>query len=276
MSQTRVVTEYIYMYGVILSEELQSSVIPSILGMEQRGVTVKIFNGLAAIITPVSSQNFSQQQIDLQLKDAEWLKEKAFHHHEVISLIQQHFTTLPMSFCTIFESENNLVNLLTDQYDGILQKLNSLKGKQEWNVKLFCVIDRAQRYVIEHNPAVVELREQLKSMLKGKQFIMKKKLEQLVASQVEYEQSKWWKEIHDEISPYVNDLNLRQNWGKEVTDRTDDMIVNCDFLVDKANTTYFLNKVQELEDTFKEIGCSFQVTGPWPPYHFSKMEKEIL
>ena len=28
-------------------------------------------------------------------------------------------------------------------------------------------------------------------------------------------------------------LNLRQNWGKEVTERKDEMIANCDFLIDK-------------------------------------------
>ncbi|MGG3564290.1 GvpL/GvpF family gas vesicle protein [Neobacillus rhizosphaerae] len=274
MSYTRVMTDFIYIYGVILAEELQYSEVPSILGIDHKEVTFKTFNNLAAVITPVSAQNYSQQQIDLLLKDAEWLKQRAFHHHEVISIIHQHYSVLPMSFCTIFQDENNLENLLIEQYDVILKKLFSLKGKQEWNVKLFCQIDRTLSYVIENNTAVVELRGKLATMPKGKQFLMKKKLEHLIASQIELEQSNWWQEINDELSPFVNDLNLRQNWGKEVTERTDEMIVNCDFLIEKGTSAYFLNKIQELEESFEALGCAFQVTGPWPPYHFSKMEKE--
>ncbi len=85
MTHTEVETDFLYMYGVILTEELQKSEVPSIMGIDQNPVTVKIFENLAAIITPVNAQDFSQQQIDLQLKDAEWLKEKAFHHHQCIT-----------------------------------------------------------------------------------------------------------------------------------------------------------------------------------------------
>ena len=97
MTHTEVETDLLYMYGVILSEELQKSEIPSIMGIDQKPATIKIFKKVAAIITPVSAQHFSQQQIDLQLKDAEWLKEKAFHHHQCITTIDQNFTVLPMS-----------------------------------------------------------------------------------------------------------------------------------------------------------------------------------
>lgn len=271
---TKVKTDFLYMYGVILAEELQTTEVPSIMGIDQRTATIKIYKELAAVITPVNALDFSQQKIDLQLKDAEWLKEKAFHHHEVISVIQQNFNVLPMSFCTIFQNEENLESLLTDQYNMIFQKLLSLKDTQEWNIKMFCNTERALSYVINHNSAVVQLRENLASMPKGKQFLMKKKLEHLIASELEMEQSKWWGQINDLLKAFVTDTNLRKNWGKEVTERKDDMIVNCDFLVGKPKSEQFLNKIQEIEKSYETIGCIFQVTGPWPPYHFSKMVKE--
>ena len=46
------------MYGVILTEELQKSEVPSIMGIDQHPTTVKIFKNLAAIITPVNAQDF--------------------------------------------------------------------------------------------------------------------------------------------------------------------------------------------------------------------------
>lgn len=276
MTHTKATTDFLYMYGVILAEELQSLEVPSIMGIDQKTVTLKIFKNLAAVITPVNAQNFSQEQIALQLKDADSLKEKAFHHHEVISIIHQHFTVLPMSFCTIFQNERNLESLLADQYGVIYQKLLTLKDKQEWNLKVFCNNEKALSFVLQHNKAVLDLRTKLASMPKGKQFLMKKKLDHLISSQLEVEQSNWWSEIQQQLTSVVSEVNLRKNWGKEVTERKDEMIVNCDFLIEQNVSQLFMNKVVEIERLFDSFGCTFQVTGPWPPYHFSKTTKEIL
>ncbi|NYE06808.1 hypothetical protein F4694_003588 [Bacillus niacini] len=270
MTHTPVGTDFIYLYGVILSEELQKAEVPVLIGIDQKKASVLKFKELAAIITPVNPHQFSQQQIDLQLKDPEWLKEKAFHHHECISAFHTQFTILPMSFCTIFQKEENLNTLLHEQYDAILQQLTRFKDKQEWNLKIYCNSEQAFSYVVQHNPSVLELRENIASMPKGKQFIMKKKLDQLITNELEKEQSQWWQRIEHHLQPFFSLSRLRKNWGREITERKDDMIVNCDFLIDKKETEQFLTKVQELEHTFSALGCTFQVSGPWPPYHFSK------
>jgi hypothetical protein len=274
MTQKATGTHSLYMYGVIIAKELQLSELPSIMGIDQHNITMQIVKDIAAVITPVDAQGFSQQQIDLRLKDAEWLKEKAFHHHQLITAINEHLTVLPMPFCTIFQNEENLAGLLSEQHDALLEKLSALQGKKEWNLKLFCLAEKALSYVIKNNAAVLELREKLSSMPKGKQFLMKKKLEHLISSEFELEQSKWWKEIIEQLQTVVSEANLRQNWGKDVTERKDEMIANCDFLVDEKKTEQFLNKIEEIEYMFEVLGCTFHVTGPWPPYHFSKMTTE--
>lgn len=270
MTHTTLETDFIYLYGVILSEELQSSEVPVLVGIDQKKATVLHYKELAAVITPVNPHKFSQQQIDLQLKDPDWLKEKAFHHHECITAIHTHFTVLPMSFCTIFQKEENLFALLNEQYDVILQQLLRFKEKQEWNLKIYCHSEQAYSYVVHHNPSVLQLKENIANMPKGKQFIMKKRLDQLITNELEKEQSLWWQRMEQQLQSIFCDSRLRANWGREITERKDDMIVNCDFLIEKKKTEPFLAKVQELEHTFSAFGCTFQVSGPWPPYHFSK------
>lgn len=267
-------TYYLYMYGVIIAEELNQSEIPSVMGIDQKGITFIRIKDIAALITPVDTHGFSQPQIDLQLKDSEWLKEKAFHHHHLIASFNENLTVLPMPFCTIFQNEENLVSLLNEQHDVLLERLLTMQGKKEWNLKLFCLKEQAISYVLNNNPTVIELREKLLLMPKGKQFLMKKKLEQLISSEFELEQSRWWKEIIEQLEPEVSEANLRQNWGKDLTERKDEMVANCDFLVDQSKTEQFLNKIDEIEKRFTTLGCTFHVTGPWPPYHFSKMTKE--
>lgn len=270
MAHTTVENDFIYLYGVILKEELQKTEVPSIIGIDQKKASVIPYNKLAAVITPVNPLHFSQQRIDLQLKDPDWLKEKAFHHHECISAIHSQFTILPMSFCTIFQKEDNLKSLLNEQYDEILEKLNRLKEKQEWNLKIYSDSEQAFSYVVNHNPTILELRENIAAMPKGKQFIMKKKLNQLITEEVEKEQSQLWQLVEQKLKACFEEAKLRKNWGREITERKDEMIVNCDFLLNKSKSEQFLNRIQELEQEFAEAGCTFQVSGPWPPYHFSK------
>ena len=267
-------SHYIYIYGVIIAEELQRSEVPSIIGIDHQNITLKIIKDIATVITPVDAHSFSQQQIDLQLKDTEWLREKTFHHHQMIAAINEHLTVIPMPFCTIFQNEENLENSLNEQHDSLLERLFAMQGKKEWNLKIFCLPEKALSNVLKNNSAVIELREKLPLMPKGKQFLMKKKLEQLILSEFDLEQSRWRKEIIEQLETLVSEANLRQNWGKDVTERKDEMIVNCDFLVDQNKTEQFLNKIEEIEQRFKTLGCTFHVTGPWPPYHFSKMTKE--
>ncbi|PAE31816.1 hypothetical protein CHI06_27440 [Bacillus sp. 7884-1] len=175
-----------------------------------------------------------------------------------------------MSFCTIFQKEENLISLLNEQYEVILQKLIKLKEKQEWNIKIYCNSEQAFSYVVNHNPAVLELRENIATMPKGKQFIMKKKLNQLITAKLESAQSQWWHQMEQKLKLIFAESKLRKIWGREVTERKDDMIVNCDFLIDKRKSEQFLTKIKELEQEFSVLGCTFQVSGPWPPYHFSK------
>ncbi|MGG1576281.1 GvpL/GvpF family gas vesicle protein [Fictibacillus sp. NRS-1165] len=274
MAKTK--TKLLYVYGISAASDVLEADLALAEGIGGQAIQIKVYQALAAVLTEVNGETFCQEQIDLHVKDSEWLKEKAFHHHESIAAVQQQFTILPMSFCTIFENEKNLQTLLMNQHDEILQKLKKLRGKQEWNVKMFCSPDRLRSFVELKNPAVKELENQMASMPKGKQFLMKKRLVHLVESEREREQAQLWFKVTEQLEPFVCDQLVRQNWGKEMTEIGEEMTANCDFLIEKERAGEFFQKIEEIEEQMKEKGCLFHVTGPWPPYHFSKMMKESL
>jgi len=272
MVHIKVTRDFLYLYAIILATELEEIEFPQLKGIDEKVASYVIHKDLAAIVTPVNSPDYSQAQIDLQLKNIDWLQEKAFHHHECISAIHKYFTVLPINFCTIFQNKQNLESLLTEQYDELLKKLTFLKDKQEWNLKVFCKVDKALDYVTSSNTTVTELKEKIETMPKGKQFLMKKKLQQLITSEFEKEQGQWLYQIRHQLEPFVVDSVLRKNWGKDVTKREDDMIGNVDFLLEGDRSEVFLHEIQEIEKSFEAYGCTCKVTGPWPPYHFSKMQ----
>lgn len=262
---------YLYVYGIIPSEEYRASGLHSLAGIDQKPAYIVIHKAFAAITTSVNPQKFSQSNIDVLSKDLEWLQENAVHHHGTIEELSRQFTILPMSFCTIFQNESKLISLLEEKEKQIYDKLQFLNGKKEWNLKVYCRMEILKEFVYQNNPAIMQLKEKLQSMPAGKQFLMKKKLDHQIEEELSKEHGRWQADIQHFLKPYINDSSLRGNWGSEITGRKDDMIVNCDFLVDHNISDEFLKAIEETENKFVEKGCSFEVTGPWPPYHFSKM-----
>jgi hypothetical protein len=274
MKQSVIQKDYLYVYGFTYLEEWKKTQLPSLTGIDERPLVMLPFEDIVAITTSVSSEKFSQEHLDANMKKTEWLKAKAFHHHECISSLYPHVTILPIPFGTIYKSGKNLRNLICSQKQLFLKRLASIKGKQEWNVKLYCDQEKSLSFTLHNNPAILELKEKLKTMPAGRQFLFKKKLEQLLVTQSESLQSQWWNEIHEQLYPFVSESHLRQNWSREVTERKDDMIANCDYLIPQDKVESFIDHIKELEDKYKEFGCFLQISGPWPPYHFSKMDKE--
>lgn len=267
-------SRYVYLYGIILSTELIQKEVPLFKGIDQSPCFFTKYKDLTAVVCGVNSQDFSQEQLELKIKDPNWLEEKALHHHECITLLARYYTILPISFCTIFEHTDSLQQMLSTHYESLSRKLNTLYQKQEWNVKIYYDSETMKSFVLQHNPTVLAFQEELEHMPKGKQFIMKKKLNQIVQAEVDREQNNKINELTEQLKCCSSDFLVRKNWGKEISQKQEDMVLNCDFLVESGRVDMFLKKINEYEQTSSQ-GWILQVTGPWPPYHFSKMAKEV-
>jgi hypothetical protein len=266
--------EFVYLYGIIPFNEVEQKEVPLFDGINESHRFLIHYQDIMAVVCYVNQSEYSQEQIDLKIKNPKWLEQKAFHHHECISLIDKYSTILPFPFCTIFESENNVKLMLAEHYHILSQKLNTLHQKREWNLKIYYDSERLKSCVSENNPTVLAFQREIERMPKGKQFIMRKKLQQLIQEEVEKEQDKQIRELTEDLISFSTDYLIRKNWGKEITQRNDDMLLNGDFLVDKNNSEAFFTCIRNYERSFSNHGWFFQLTGPWPPYHFSKFVRE--
>lgn len=269
-------SRYLYLYGLIPSNEFIQEEAPLFNGIDQSPCFFTQYKHITAVVCAVNSEDFSQEQLEYKIKDPKWLEEKALHHHECINLLARYYTILPISFCTIFEHTDRLQQMLSAHYDPLSQKLDTLYQKQEWNVKFYYDSESMKSFISQHNPTVLAFQKELELMPKGKQFIMKKKLSQIVQAEVEKEQNNKISELTKELKGCSTDILVRKNWGKEISQRKEDMVLNCDFLVEINCVDKFLKRINEFEKASSSQGWILQVTGPWPPYHFSKMSKEVL
>ena len=108
-----------YVYNVIETEEPRSFGGIGIGGRGDEVYTVH-YKGLAAVVS----------KTPLVVYDP--TRENALAHEHVNELvIEQGFTPVPMSFGTVFNSEDSVREFLTDTYDALQDVLKKMQGKLE-------------------------------------------------------------------------------------------------------------------------------------------------
>ncbi|SIS69502.1 GvpL/GvpF family gas vesicle protein [Salimicrobium salexigens] len=265
----------VYLYGIIP----EGHEIGEIWDSEKSAIEgeslpyIEDFGGLAAVVTDVSEEEFGETAMEENSNNTAWIQEKAFHHHEALLELQRHTTVLPMKFGTIFESVESLKQMIDEKEDHLQHTLQTLEGKEEWNVKAYINPKTFYERVAEANENVKAKREEIEQMSKGRQYLEKKKLDKFIEEEMFKDQEKKAEEMHDRLAGYSEDSERKKNWKKDVTGREDEMALNSAFLVVSEDLESFLDQIRDMEKEKEEDGWLIEATGPWPAYHFATMEE---
>src|SRR5687768_18178888 len=72
-------------------------------------------------------------------------RENALAHEHVNELVMKDFTVLPMSFGTVFRTENDIKEFLKGTYEALSDVLQKMEGKIEFGLKVNCYKDQVIR-----------------------------------------------------------------------------------------------------------------------------------
>ncbi|WP_060679093.1 GvpL/GvpF family gas vesicle protein [Virgibacillus halodenitrificans] len=263
----------VYLYGLVPTSEYEESVLPEKRGFDDEEVIHALPMGeIAAILCKLDSNAYTESFIEEKMNnDLEWLQKKAFHHHEVLMLLNKLYTVIPLSFCTIYNNEDSLITSISSQMDQLTESISRIYGKEEWNVKVFSNDEILKKKVSDSNSTIEAKRKEISSLPPGKQFFEKKKLDQLVERELEKEREQLCVHIHDELTAYAVQADVKKNWDKKATGRKENMSWNSVYLLEQNEVNRFLEEVKIQEQKMGELGLQMEATGPWPAYHFSRL-----
>jgi len=125
-----------YLYGIIPQHEQNESQLPSLKGLDDKhDVYLLPFGEIVALGCNLDEQDYGEEQLHEKTNQMEWVQDKAYHHHNTLLTIREHFTVIPMKFCTIYSSEASLKQMLESQHEN--QELESYSRdstvKKNWN-----------------------------------------------------------------------------------------------------------------------------------------------
>jgi hypothetical protein len=225
-------------------------------------------DGLYAVVSNVSEDEFSEENLKKNLADLEWIKIKAKTHEKIIEGVMKNSCVVPFKFGVLFKSEDNLRSVLKQNYQILKEYLDNLKDKEEWGVKVYCDMERLKANIINQENEILKIEEEINSSSSGKAYLLKKKKEELVKDTVEKRINEYGREIFKILNGLSLDTRVNKLLPEEVTERKEEMILNAAFLVEKNKVTEFVGEVNKLKVKYSDKCINLDCTGPWPPYNF--------
>ncbi len=186
-------------------------------------------------------------------------RENALAHEHVNEVVMRDFTVLPMSFGTVFRTEDDLRAFLQGTYDALVEVLEKMEGKIEFGLKVNWDKDEVIRELENENEEIRRLKGEISSQPSGSYF-SKMQLGRVVESALQAKADAYVKEIYEGL----RNAAIASRSNKPIGDK---MIMNAAFLVERDKTRMFDEQISEIAKKY-ENKLSFLYTGPWPPYNF--------
>src|SRR6266536_1570730 len=196
-------------------------------------------------------------------------RENALTHEHVQEVVMNEhgFTPVPMSFGTLFKTDDDTVEFLKDTYDALRDVLLKMKDKLEFGLKVNWDRDEVLREIEEQNEEIRRLKAEIQTNTQSSTYFARMQLGRLVEQALADKSDSFVRDIYDHLA----DAAIASRSNKVIGDK---MIMNAAFLVGRESADAFDGKVHEIGKKY-EGKLSFKYTGPWPPYNFVTIRLQL-
>lgn len=261
--------ELLYLYCVTKDK-------PSSYNFEDLGIkTYPIyFQGTYAVVSEVSPDDFSEDNLKKHLADMKWVEKNIQLHEKVIEEIMRGRAVLPFKFGTVFENETNVEKLLKTNGFKFKAVLARLEGKEEWGLKIYCNSEYFKDALCSENERITKIDKEITAAGKGKAYFLKKKKDEIIKDIINEKISEYTKDCFERLKVTAVDTRINRILPKEVTEKQEDMVLNAAFLINVKRIGEFNNVLGYLKTKYSDKGLIFDRTGPWPSYNFCDIVKK--
>src|SRR5919201_4060523 len=236
----------LYVYGVTWAAAAREE---AAAGIGEADVSPVRSDGLAALTSPLVDS-------DLRARRRELLA-----HSEVLASALERGAVLPLSFGTVFESEEAVVrDFLVPRRDELRRLLHELEGRVELRVKAFYREEAILAEIVRDNPQIARLREAVRAGPEAATYGLRIELGELVAAELRARSRRDADAILDRLRP----LSLAIEADEEPIEH---QVLRASFLVERKRIGAFDEAMDELAGR-RDGRIHFKYVGPLPPHSF--------
>ena len=232
----------IYAYGVIDSSE---KIDESMKGLDGAPLFNIPYRDIGIVVSDFNAQ--------IQKED----KTSVLKHEEVVEMLMDKFTVLPMKFSTLFSGKEQVLLMTKDYYDDFIENLDRLREKIEFGVKTIWPGDLIRERITTAHRKSDNL--PLVASSSGKSFMKEKFENYKIDKEFEEEADRCIAIVDGFFSKFISEKRLEKL-------KTDNLLLSASYLVDKEKRDDFKKAFEELRGSGGDL--KYLLSGPWPPYNF--------
>jgi hypothetical protein len=192
-------------------------------------------------------------------------RDNVLAHQRVNETVMQQHTVIPMSFGTVFKTDDDIIELLRSAYDAFIDVLNKMQDKFEFGLKVLWDRDQIIREIEEEDEDIRRLKTEISSQ-KGSTYFARMQYGRLIDAALQARSERYVAEIFHGL----RDVSVASRSNKPIGDR---MIMNAAFLVARETEHAFDARVKDIGQRYDKL--TFKYTGPWPPYNFVNIRLKL-
>ncbi|MHB1843628.1 MAG: GvpL/GvpF family gas vesicle protein [Deltaproteobacteria bacterium] len=192
-------------------------------------------------------------------------RENVLAHERVNETVMREHTVIPMSFGTVFKTDDDIVELLKSAYDAFNDVLDKMKDKLEFGLKVLWDRDVVLGQIEHEDDDVRRLKREISSQ-QGSTYFARMQYGRLVDAALQARSEQYVAEIFEKL----RDVSVASRANKPIGDR---MILNAAFLVSRDQEAAFEARLKAIGALHDKL--TFKYTGPWPPYNFVNIRLKL-
>jgi len=256
--------------GIYLFCLIPGAPLPEIAGTGIDGIHplfVEVIGEVAAVLAEVDLDEFTGPASQENMADLAWVAPRALRHEEVVMAAMKYGPVLPVRFGTVFSSLTAAAEPFRQRQDILRKFFQDTAGKHEWTLKGYVNLTQARARIMAARLAAEK--EQLAELTPGKRYFLEQKIKGAVDKDVTARMKEMAFDIltsSREKSAGFSECRLQQ---REVTGRDEEMFFHGALLVPDGSVSTLEIMVDEWNQDHESQGFQIELSGPWPPYHFT-------
>ena len=243
-----------YVYGIVQGKEYMNFGKIGIGGAGEIVYTVN-YQDIAAVVSKTSVAIFDPT------------RENALAHEHVIETVMKNYTIIPMSFGTVFRTDDDIREVLKSIYSSLKDVLKQMSGKLEFGLKVNWDRDQIIEELKQNDEEIRRFHHEIIRKQLQSTYFARMQLGRMIDKALGERATQYVREIYEALRGVCVASRDNQPIG-------DKMIMNAAFLVDRARESEFDAVVNRVAKKYGKR-LKFKYTGPWPPYNFVNIRLKL-
>src|SRR3989442_1646294 len=243
-----------YVYGIVRSKGAMNFGSIGIGGAGEQVYTVNYLD-IAAVVSKTAVAIFDPT------------RENALAHEHVIETVMKNHTIIPMSFGTVFRTDDDIRQVLKSIYLSLKDVLNQMAGKLEFGLKVNWDRDQIIEELQQQDEELRRFHHEIVRKQLQSTYFARMQLGRMIDKALGERSTQYVREIYEALRNVCVASRDNQPIG-------DKMIMNAAFLVERDRETEFDAVVNKIAKKYGKR-LKFKYTGPWPPYNFVNIRLKL-